>query len=111
MSSDHIFIAAQLGQTHRPPGVEPLGGDTHLTAQAELTAVSEPGRGVPIDGGAVHLGQEAGGGLVIFRDDGLGVPGGVGGDMGHGLLQAVHHPHRQDIIQKLRVEIPGPNIP
>ena len=46
------FVAAQLGQAHGAAGVELLGGNTHLTAQAELTAVGEAGGDIHIHGRA-----------------------------------------------------------
>ena len=51
---DDVLIAAQLLQPHRAAGVELLGGDAHLTAQAELAAVGEAGGAVDIDRRTVH---------------------------------------------------------
>ena len=47
-------------------------------------------------------------GPVIPGDDGLGVAGGVGGDVADGFLQAVHHLDGQDVVQKLGVEVLRP---
>ena len=85
-----------------------LGGNPHLAAQAELPAVGEAGGGVPVDGGAVHPGQEGVGRSLVAGDNGLGVSGGVGSDVAHGLLQAVHHPDGQDVVQKFGVKVGGP---
>ena len=41
--------------------MELLGGDAHLTAQAELPSVGKAGRGVPVDGSGVHLRQKLSG--------------------------------------------------
>lgn len=51
---DEEFECTQLPQTKGAPGVELLGGDAHLAAQAELSPVSKAGGGIPIDGGGVH---------------------------------------------------------
>ena len=40
------FTRGQLAEAHRAAGVELLGGDADLGAEAELLAVDEPGRGV-----------------------------------------------------------------
>ena len=50
----HVLVGAQLRKAHGAPGVELLGGDAHLTAKAELSAVGEAGGAVDVDGGTVH---------------------------------------------------------
>ena len=82
-----------------------LGGDTHLAAQSELSAVGKAGGGVPVYRRAVHPGQEAVGGLPVAGDNGLGVAGGVLPDVVDRLLQAVHHFDGQDVIQKLSIKV------
>ena len=88
--------------------MELLGGDAHLAAQAELTPVGEPGGGVHIHRRAVHAGREQLRRRGVLRDDGVAVAGGVSGDVADGVGHVIHHRHRQDIVQKLRVEIPLP---
>src|SRR5258707_15693779 len=46
VASHHPFVAGQLRQAHRPAGVEALGADGHLGAQAQLRAVGETRAGV-----------------------------------------------------------------
>lgn len=46
---DDVLVAAQLAEAHGSPGVELLGGDAHLTAKAELSAVGEAGGAVDVD--------------------------------------------------------------
>ena len=58
VAMDHIFVGGQFPQTHRATGVELLGRDAHFTAQAEFSAVGEPGGGIDIDGCTVHTGGE-----------------------------------------------------
>ena len=48
----------QLGQGHRAAGVQLLGRDADLGAEAELAAVGEAGARVDHDGGRVDLGGE-----------------------------------------------------
>ena len=102
---DDVFIGAKLLQTHGAPGVELLGGDAHFAAQTEFSAVGEPGGGVDINCGAVHALTEQPGGPVIAGDNGLGMAGGVLGDMVNGFLYAAHQTDGQGIIQKFRVKI------
>ena len=45
-AGDDVGGGGQLRQAQRPAGVQLLGGDADLGAEAELAAVGEPGRGV-----------------------------------------------------------------
>ena len=63
---------------------------------------------VHVDRRAVHTGDKPVGCRPILRDDGIAVMGGVGADVADGVLQAVHHPHGQDIVEKLGVKILRP---
>src|SRR5438094_3415587 len=49
MARDDVLGRGHLRQAERPPGVQLLGGDTDLGAEAELAAVGEPGGGVHHD--------------------------------------------------------------
>ena len=111
VADNQIFGGAQLPQTQRAPGVELLGGDAHLTAKAELSAVGEAGGAVDVDGGTVHSRREEGGVGVGPGQDGFAVAGGVSRDVGDGFLHAVHDFHRKDVVEELGVEIlrPGGN--
>ena len=91
VAGDDIFIGTELIQSHGAAGVELLGGDAHLTAQTELSAVGEAGGDVDVHGGTVHLTGEAGRSGGVLRDDAVAVMGGVGGDVGDGIVQTVHH--------------------
>ena len=85
----------QLGQAHGAAGVQLLGGNAHLGAQAQLAAVGEAGGGVHDHRGRIDLGDEALGVGEVVGQDRLGVPGGPGADVLDGVVQAVHHGHRQ----------------
>ena len=52
---DDELEGGELPQAHGAPGVELLGGDADLGAEAELLAVDEPGGGVHEHGGGVDL--------------------------------------------------------
>ena len=78
---DDVLIAAQLAEAHGSPGVELLGGDAHLTAKAELSAVGEAGGAVDVDSGTVHCRREEGGVGVSPGQDGFAVAGGVSRDV------------------------------
>ena len=88
--------------------MELLGGDAHLTAKAELSAVGEAGGAVDVDGGTVHCRREEGSVGVSPGQDGFAVAGGVSRDVGDGFLHAVHDFHRKDVVEELRVEILRP---
>ena len=83
---DDVLVAAQLAEAHGSPGVELLGGDAHLTAKAELSAVGEAGGAVDVDGGTVHCRREEGGVGVGPGQDGFAVAGGVSRDVGDGWM-------------------------
>ena len=105
VAMDDVFVGGQLPQTHGAPGVEPLGGDAHFTAQTELSPVSEPGGGVDIHGGTVHQRGEHLLRLFALGDDGLAVPGGVGGNVGYGFPDILHALDGEDVVQKFGVEV------
>ncbi len=50
VADDDVLGGGHLGQAHRAAGVQLLGADPDLGAEAELTAVGEPGGGVDQDG-------------------------------------------------------------
>jgi hypothetical protein len=57
---DHVLGRRELAEAHRAAGVELLGADADLGAEAELLAVDEAGRGVDEDGGRVDLATPGG---------------------------------------------------
>ena len=95
---DDILIAAQLLQAHGAAGVEFLGGDAHLTAKAELSAVGKAGAGVHVDRRAVHGRREEGSVSLVLGQDGFAVAGGVLGDVANGFLHTVHDLDGQNVV-------------
>ena len=77
----HVLRRGHLRQAHRPAGVQLLGGDADLGAEAELAAVGEPGRRVDHDRGGVDRGDEPPRGRLRVGDDRLGVAGAVAPDV------------------------------
>lgn len=79
-----ILINQQTLQPHRAPGMDLIGADADLGAEAEAHAVRHAGARIPKDAGGVdgilELAGDGGGG----REDGVGVVGGVGVDVGGG---------------------------
>ncbi len=61
-AAEHVFVGRQFLQRHRAAGVELVRGDADLRAEAKFAAVGEARGGVPIDGRAIDLGEEALGG-------------------------------------------------
>ena len=90
----------QLCQTHRAAGVQLLGRDADLSAEPELPAVGEPGRGVDHDGCRIHLRGPATGSATVLGDDCLSVAGAVPLDMGQRLVERVDDP-RADVQREV----------
>ena len=88
-SLDDVLVGRQLPKPHGSPGVELLGADADLGAEAELLAVGEAGGGVDHDGGGVDLGGEALGGGQVAGDDGFGVARTVTPDVIDGAAEIV----------------------
>ena len=107
VAPDDVFVGTQLGQAHGAAGVQLLGGDAHFAPQAELAPVGETGGAVDVDRRAVHRRGEQVNVAGRLAEDGVAVAGGVGGDVGHRVLYAVHDAHRQDVVQKFGVEVLG----
>ena len=74
-----------------------LGGNTHLAAKSEFTAVGEAGAGVDIDAGAVHQGGELCGVVLIVCNDRIAVMGTVRIDMCDCLLNGINCFYRKNI--------------
>ena len=89
---DDVLGGGQLAQAHRAAGVELLGADADLGAEAELLAVDEAGRGVDEHRGGVDLAGEAVGRREVAGDDGLGVTRAVAGDVVDRLVERVDDP-------------------
>ena len=105
ISVDDVLVAAKLFQPHRAAGVQLLGGDAHLAAQPELSAIGKAGGTVHIHGGTVHSCREPVGVGLCPGQDGFAVAGGVSSDVGNGLVHAVHDLDGQNVIQKLGVKV------
>src|SRR5712692_3424646 len=81
-SLDHLTVAPQdvlvrgeLPQAHGAAGMQLLGRDPDLRAEAEALAVGESGRGVHHDDGGIDVAGEAAGGVEVAGEDRLSVPG------------------------------------
>lgn len=64
-------------KTHRPPGVQLLGGNADFRPQAKFAPVRKAGGGVYIYGSAVRLLEEALGIGIALGDNALAVPAGI----------------------------------
>ena len=69
VAADDVFVAVELLEPHRAAGVELLGRNAHLAAEAELAAVGKAGGGVYIDGGRVHQAGKLFGVSVVFGEE------------------------------------------
>src|SRR5207248_10818858 len=102
VSCDDPLVGRQVGGPHWAAGVELVGADADLGAQAVLTAIGEAGAGVHHHAGAVHAFHELVGGLGRLGQDRVGVAAAVLVDVVHGFVQRVHHLHRDFERQVLR---------
>jgi hypothetical protein len=73
VAQHHPLLAGQAVQADRAAGVDLVGRNADLGAQAVLEAVGEAGRGVDHHRRRIHLAQEAHGARVVLGDDGVGV--------------------------------------
>ena len=72
-AAQEVFVGRQFLEAHGAAGVEFVGGDADLRAEAEFAAIGEARAGIPIDRRAVHLGEEALGGRLVRGDDAVAV--------------------------------------
>ena len=92
------FVRGQLGQAHRAAGVQLLGRDADLRAEAELAAVGEPGRRVdhaPPPRPPVPRTPRAA--ACELGHDRLGVPGAVPSDVARPRRPVMSHDRRRDV--------------
>ena len=85
--------------------MELLGGNAHLAAKAELTAVGEPGGSIEIHRRTVHTGCELPQHRFILCHHRFAVARGMGGNMGNRFAHTADALDRQNVVQKFRVEI------
>src|SRR6202012_1517483 len=85
---DHVFVAGELLDTHRPAGMKAIGRYTDLRTHAEIATVRELGRGIVQHDGAVHALQKALSGGAIVVDDGIGMGRAIACDVFDGAVHA-----------------------
>jgi hypothetical protein len=85
--------------------VELLRGVADLGAHPELPAVGEAGRGVDVNARGVDAEAEGGRRFGVARDDRLGVPAAVKGDVLEGVRERVDDADREDRGQVLGREV------
>ena len=95
VAAHDVLEARQLLDADRAARVQLAGGDTDLGAEAELAAVGELRRGVVQHDGGIDLAQEALGGAVVGRHDGVGVLRAVARDVLDGAGDAVDRSSRR----------------
>src|SRR5262249_42953090 len=98
-AAHEILVGRELAQAHRPARVQPVRADPHLGAEAELVPVGEARGGIDEYGGRVDAPEEALGGAVVLRDDGLGELRAVGVDEGERLVEGADDADAQDEIE------------
>ena len=75
------MVAGEFAEAHGAAGVELVGGDADLGAEAELATVGEAGGDIVKHAGGIHGAEEMLGHGVIRCDDAIGVVGAVGVDV------------------------------
>src|SRR5207248_3950899 len=88
---DDVFVTAQLSQTARSAGVELVGANADLRAEAEFKAVVEAGAGIHQDGGRIHFRGEATSRSQVSRNNSIGMTRPVAIDVVNRLLQILDH--------------------
>src|SRR5690606_1792623 len=96
VAEHHVLLAGQAFQPYRAAGVQLVGGNADLRAQAVLEAVGETGGGVDHHRGGIHLSEEAPRIREVLGDDRVGVLRTVGVDVPDGRVQRVDDANRQD---------------
>lgn len=76
-----ILIDTQPLQAHRPPSMDFIRADPHLSPKPKAHSVRHPCAGIPEHAGAVHAVEEALCDGCVGREDGVGVVRGVGVDV------------------------------
>ena len=99
------MVAGEFAQAHGAAGVEFVGGDADLGAEAEFAAVGEAVGDIVENAGGVDRAQEAFGGGLVFGDDGVGVMRAVGVDVIDRLIDRVHDFDRKDEVEVFRVPV------
>src|SRR6266704_4407872 len=87
------LVTGEFLQTHRPARADFVGANSNLRAHAELAAVSEPRRGIPIDGGGIDLIQELFRARLIASNDAIGMGRAIFADVIEGLFDTIHDAH------------------
>src|SRR5690606_18397948 len=80
------FLAGQALEADRAAGVDAVGGNADLRAEAILEAVGKTGRGIDHHRAGIDFSEEASGAGPVLGDDAFGVPGAVLADMVHGVV-------------------------
>src|SRR5258707_8750991 len=91
VAEDDVFLRRQTLEPDRTARVQLVGRDADFGAQAVLVAVGEAGGSVDDHRARIHFAQETLGARLVAGDDGVGVLRAVLGDVGDGLVQALHH--------------------
>ncbi len=89
------LIGGQRFQAHRPTGVQLLGADRHLRAEAELAAVGEASRSVNVYRRRIHFINKAIRMAQGTRQNGIGMLGAVRANMGNRLIEIGNNFHVQ----------------
>src|SRR5690606_27754933 len=90
------FLAGQALEADRAAGVDAVGGNADLGAEAILEAVSKPRRGIDHHRAGIDLGEETSRPRPVLGDDALGVAGAVLADVVHGVVDIGDDFYRQD---------------
>src|SRR5882672_1426531 len=99
------FVAGQLLETHRATRADFIGADPNFGPHAELAAISESGRGIPIDGGGIDFAEELFGAGFVASHDAVGVGGAIMVNVVDRLPDALDDAQIQNVIVVFGVKI------
>ena len=95
-AENFVLIGCQFLQSHGTARMEFIGTDSDLCPHTELTAIREPGGGIGINGGGVHIIEEVFQRFRIGSDNRIAVSGTVLIDVCDGILNRGNRFYRQD---------------
>jgi len=102
---NHPLEYGQFPERHRAAGMQTLGRNGHLGAQAQLAAIRKAGAGVYIHHRRVNLAGEAPRVFFIFGQNSIGMASGMGGNMLNGFVQRADRLDTQHQREPFGVEI------
>src|SRR3954453_21688245 len=91
ISMDHVLVTRQFFQPAGTAGVEFIGADANLSAEAELAPVIESCAGVDHHGGTINTRRKLAGRLIVARHNRIGMFRSIAVDVLNGFIRRPNH--------------------